>query len=127
MLGSRVLPVAFATCALLADTAGLHRVAFYLVLVAIPLAVAAACVGVGDALEGKGAWMRGISTTVALTLLVVGCAVREGAPQGAAVPAFAVSAIAAALIAYALPGLAWVLEPLRVRPRVRPAAPARLS
>ena len=119
MMGSRLLPLSLALGAVLADAAGVHRVAFYLVLLAIPGAAAAAFIGAGDALEGKGAWLRGISTTLALTLLVLGSAVRENAPRGAAVPALAVSAVVAAIVVYGLPALAWVLEPFVPRPRVR--------
>ena len=127
MMGSRLLPLSLAVGALLADTVGAHRVAFYLVLLAIPGAAAAAFVGAGDALEGKGAWLRGISTTLALTLLVLGSAVRENAPHGAAVPSLAVSAVVAAVVVYGLPVLAWVLEPLLPRPRLRTAAAARAA
>ena len=119
MMGSRLLPLSFALGALLADAAGVHRLAFYLVLLAIPGAAAAAFIGAGDALEGKGAWLRGISTTLALTLLVLGSAVRENAPRGAAVPALAVSAVVAAVVVYGIPALAWVLEPFLPHPRVR--------
>lgn len=119
MLGSRVLPLALAVLALAADAAGAHRIAFYIVLLAIPGAAAAAFIGAGDALEGKGAWLRGISTTLALTLLVLGSAVRENAPHGAPVPALAVSAVVAAIIAYVIPAFAWVLEPLLPHPRAR--------
>ena len=116
-MGSRLLPLSFALGALLADAAGAHRVAFYLVLLAVPGAAAAAFVGAGDALEGRHAWLRGMSTTIALALLVLGSAVRENAPHGAAVPTLAISAVVAAVIAYAIPALAWMLEPLRPRPR----------
>lgn len=121
MMGSRLLPLSLALAALLADAAGVHRLAFYLVLLAIPGAAAVAFIGAGDAFEGKGAWLRGISTTLALTLLVLGSAVRENAPHGAAVPSLAVSAVVAAVVAYGIPALAWVLEPFLPRPRVRTA------
>ena len=127
MVGSRVLPLSSAAGALLADAAGAHRVAFYLVLLAIPGAAAAAFIGAGDALEGRGAWLRGVSTTLALTLLVLGSAVRENAPRGAAVPSLAVSAIVAAVVVYGLPVLAWVLEPVLPRPRARTAATVRAA
>jgi hypothetical protein len=117
-MGSRVVPLSLAVAALLADAAGLHGLAFYLVLLAIPGAAAAAFLGAGDALDG-GAWLRGITTTLALALLVLGSAVREGAPHGASLPALATSAVVAAVIVYALPALAWVLEPLL--PARRPA------
>jgi hypothetical protein len=125
MVGSRVLPLSFAAGALLADAAGAHRVAFYLVLLAVPGAAAASFIAVGDVLEGRGALLRGISTTLALTLLVLGSAVRENAPRGAAVPSLAVSAVVAAALVYGLPALAWVFEPLLPRPRVRTAATVR--
>ena len=127
MVGSRVLPLSFAAGALLADAAGAHRVAFYLVLLAIPGAAAAAFIAVGDALENRGALLRGVSTTLALTLLVLGSAVRENAPRGAAVPSLAVSTIVAAALVYGLPALAWVLEPLLPRPRARTAATVRTA
>jgi hypothetical protein len=128
MLGSRALPISLAVSALAADAGGAHRLAFYLVLLAVPGAAAAAFIGAGDALEGKGAWLRGISTTLALALLVLGSAVRENAPHGAPVPAFAVSAVAAAVVAYAIPAFAWVLQPLLPRPRSRTVrAPVRTA
>jgi hypothetical protein len=127
MLGSRLVPLSIAAGALLADAAGAHRVAFYLVLLAIPGAAAAAFIGAGDALEGRGAWLRGISTTLALMLLVLGSAVRENAPHGAAVPSLAVSSVVAAIVVYGLPALAWVLEPFVPRPPLRTAAPARTA
>ena len=128
MLGSRMLPLSLAIGALLADAAGVHRVALYLVLIAVPGAAAAAFIGAGDALEGKNAWLRGISTTLSLTLLVLGSAVRENAPQGAPVPSLAVSAVVAAVVVYGLPVLVWVVEPFvpRPRPRLR-TAPARAA
>lgn len=127
MIGSRLLPLSFAVGALVAETAGVHDVAFYLVLLAIPGAAAAAFVGAGDALEGRGAWLRAVSTTLALTLLVLGSAVRENAPRGAAVPSLAVSAVVAAVVVYGLPALAWVLEPVLPRPRARAAATVRAA
>lgn len=118
-MGSRLLPLSLALLALLADGGGLHGLAFWLVLLALPAAATACFVGLSDALEGKGAWLRGGSATVALAFLVLGSAVREQAPAGGAVPTLAVTAVVAAAIVYALPGLAWLLEPLRPKPRPR--------
>jgi hypothetical protein len=120
-MGSRLLPLSLAVGATVADAAGAHGVAFWLVLLAVPGAAAAAFVGAGDALEGRGAWLRAGSTVLALALLVLGSAVRENAPHGAAVPPLAVSAVIAATIAYALPALAWLLAGLVPRPAPRPA------
>src|SRR4051794_25120311 len=88
-MGSRVLPFLLVVGALLADGGGAHRIAYYLVLLAVPAAAAAAFVGVADVLEGKPALTRGITATLSLVLLVIGCAARAGAAEGAAVPAIA--------------------------------------
>ncbi|MBV8065667.1 MAG: hypothetical protein JOY72_01985 [Actinobacteria bacterium] len=110
---SRLLAPGIALAALLADAAGLHGLAGWLVLVALPAACAVAFVGVSDALEGLGS-LRGVTASLALVLLAIGSAVREHAPRGGSVPAVAVSAIVAALICYAIPVFAWVLQPVRV-------------
>jgi len=115
---TRLLPPALALCALLADAAGLHGLAFWLVLLALPAAAAAAFVGLSDGLAGNG-WLPGATATLAVLLLVLGSAVREAAAQGAAVPTLAVTAVVGALVLYGVPGLAWLLEPLRPRPRTR--------
>ncbi|MHB8471118.1 MAG: hypothetical protein ACYDCH_15395 [Gaiellaceae bacterium] len=126
-MGSRLPPLSFALGAVLADAAGSHRLAFYLVLIAIPCAAGAAFLGAGDVLEGKPAWLRGLTSGVALVLLVVASAVREHAAHGAAVPTLAVSGAVGAVLVYSLPALAWVLEPVVPRPprrravRIRPA------
>jgi len=115
-MGSRLLPLALAAGALLADAGGVHGLAFWLVLLALPCAAAAAFVGLADALDGRSAWLRGVTTTSGLLLLVLGSTVREHAARGAHVPTLAISAVVGAVIVYAIPGIAWVLEPLS-RPR----------
>jgi hypothetical protein len=126
-MGSRLLPFLLVVGALLADGGSAHRAAYYLVLLAVPAAAAAAFVGVADVLEGKPALARGVTTTLSLLLLLVGCAARAGAAQGAAVPAIAVSAAVAALVVYAVPLVGWLFEPVRPRrqapQRARRAAP----
>ena len=117
MVGSRLLPLTFALAALAAGAAGRNGLAFLLVLATIPCAAAAAFVAVSDALEGRPARLRAVSTSLALSLVVIGCTVRAGAPRGGHVPAFAVSTLVAALLLYTVPALFWVLEPLRPRPR----------
>jgi hypothetical protein len=126
-MGSRLLPLSLALGALLADGAGLHRAAYYLVLLAVVGASAAAFLGVADVLEGKdGALLRGITTSLALVFLVVGALVRANMAAGVSVPKLATSAAVAALVVYGLPLFAWLLEPLRPRPRVR-SRPVRVS
>jgi hypothetical protein len=111
-MGSRLLPLSLALAALLADVAGLHRVAFYLVLLAVVGAAAAAFVGVGDLLAGRGGVLRAGTTGVALVLLVAGSASRAGAAVGGPLPTLAVSAVVLAAIVYVVPVLAWLLAPL---------------
>ena len=114
-MGSRLLPFLLVVGALLADGGSAHRAAYYLVLLAVPAAAAAAFVGVADVLEGKPALARGITTSVSLVLLVLGCAARAGAPAGATVPKIAISAAVAAVVLYAVPLVGWLFEPLHLR------------
>lgn len=125
-MGSRLLPLSLGLGASLADLGGAPGLAALLVLLAIPCAAAVAFVGVSDLLEGKPAVLRALTTSGALLLLLVGSAVRHGAPAGAAVPALALSAVLGAAVLYAVPVLFWVLEPLAPKPRpARTARPAR--
>jgi hypothetical protein len=123
-MGSRLLPLSFGLAALLADLAGLHGVATYAVLLAVPGAAAAAFLAAGDALEGRRAWLRAGTTTFALVLLVTASAVRENAPRGGTVPSLAVSALVAAVLVYGLSFAGWLLEPLRLRPARAAVEPA---
>ena len=120
-MGSRLLPLSLALGAFTADAAGFHHIAYYLVLLAVVGAAAAAFVGVGEWLEGKGGLARATSTTLALVLLLLGSAVRSIAPEGAHVPVFAVSTLVLAALVYALPLLAWLVEPVapKAHPRLR--------
>ena len=96
--------------AVAADGAGLHRVAFYLVLLAIPAAAAAALAAAGELAEGRHVAVRICCTTTALGLLLVSSAARANAPEGAGVPAIAVSALLAGVLAYVAIAVAWVLN-----------------
>lgn len=111
-MGSRLLPLSLAIGALLADATGLHHIAFYLVLLAVVGAAAAAFVGVGDLLEGTGGLVRAGTTGVALALLVLGSAVRANAAVGGHVPTLAGSSVVAAVLVYALPLVGWFFQPL---------------
>ena len=121
-MGSRLLPLCLAIGALLADATGLHHIAFYLVLLTVVGAGAAAFVGVGDLLEGTGGIVRASTTGLSLALLVLGSAVRANATVGGHVPALAVSAVVAAVLVYSLPALGWLFQP--VMPRASSAHPS---
>jgi hypothetical protein len=115
-MGSRLFPLCLVLGATLADTVGLHRIALWLVLLAIPFAAAAAFLAVGDLLDGKRAWTRTITTNGSLILLLVASAVRHSAAVGHAVPTLALSAAIAAAVLYLVPALFWVLQPVSLRP-----------
>jgi hypothetical protein len=115
-MSSPALPLTIALGAVAADGAGHHRLAFYLVLIAIPAAAGAALAAAGDLAEGKAVALRILCTTAALVLLVTSSAARANAAQGASVPAIAVSALLASLLAYGALGVAWLTAPLWERP-----------
>jgi len=117
-MGSRLLPVSLTTSALLADVVGLRQIAYYLVLLAVVGAAAAAFVGVGDVLEGKGGLVRAASSVVALAFILLGSAARATAPAGGHVPVLAISAVVAAVLCYLLPLLGWLIGPVAA-PRTR--------
>jgi hypothetical protein len=118
-VGSRLLPLALATAALAAGVLGLGGLALWIGLLAVPVAAAAAFVAVSDLLEGKPALTCAVTSSLALGFIVLGCAVRSNAVAGTATPPLATAALLAALLAYAVPAVAWVLEPVKVT-RTRP-------
>jgi hypothetical protein len=119
-VGSRLLPLALATAALAAGAAGLGGLALWLGLLAVPAAAATAFVAVSDALDGRPARLRAVTSGVSLGLVVLASAARDNAPTGAAASPLATWALLFALLAYAVPLVAWVLEPMRVPRRTRP-------
>ena len=102
------------TVAFAAGTLGLGGLALWLGLFAIPAAAAASFVAVSDLLEGKATMLRALTNSLALGFIVLECAVRSNVAVGAAAPRLATWALVAALFAYAVPTVAWVLEPVRV-------------
>jgi hypothetical protein len=127
-VGSRLLPLVLATAALAAGASGLGGLALWLGLLTVPTAAAAAFVAVSDALEGRPARLRAVTSGIALSLVVLASAVRENAAAGAAVSPLATWALVLALLAYAVPAAVWVLAPVglprsarRSQRRLRPA------
>jgi hypothetical protein len=117
-MGSPLLPLSLALAALAADASGLHRLAFYIVLLAVVGAAAAAFTGTGDALAGNGSWLRAALPCLALVLLVLGSAVRANAAVGGHVPTLAISSVVLAVLAYVAPVLGWLVQPVALRPRL---------
>ena len=120
MLGSRLLPLVLATAALAAGATGLAGLALWLGLLAVPAAAAAAFAAASDALDGRPVRLTAVTSGVALALVVLASAARENAATGAAVSPLATWALLIALLAYSVPFVAWVLEPVRVPRRTRP-------
>jgi hypothetical protein len=127
-VGSRLLPLVLATAALAAGASGLEGLALWLGLLTVPMAAAAAFVAVSDAIEGRPARLRAVTSGISLAFVVLASAVRENAATGAAVSPLATWALALALLAYAVPAVVWVLEPVGVprgtqrrQRRLRPA------
>ena len=124
-MGSRLLPLVLAAAALAAGTAGLGGLALWLGLLAVPAAAAVAFVAISDTLEGRPALLRTLTSGVALLLVVLASAARANAPTGGAAAPLATWGLVLALLAYGIPLVFWVLEPMRVpRPAARP--PRRL-
>jgi hypothetical protein len=118
-VGSRLLPLVLAAAALAAGAGGLGGLALWVGLATVPAAAAAAFVAVSDALDGRPALLRAATSGVALAFVILASAARENAPTGAAPAPLATWALLVALLVYAVPLAAWVLEPVGVRRRTR--------
>jgi hypothetical protein len=118
-VGSRLLPLVLATAALVAGGVGFDALALWLGLLAVPAAAAAVFVAVSDTLEGRPALLNAVTSGVALALVVVASAARANAPTGGAASPLATWGLLLALLAYGVPLVAWVLEPMRVPRRTR--------
>jgi len=117
-MGSRLLPVSLALGALVADAAGLHALASLLVLAAVAGAAAAAFGAIAATYMAALVLYSVALKLLALLFLVVGSAVRTGAPVGAAPPTLALSTLVLAALAYCVPLVSWLVEPVVPRPRL---------
>ena len=123
-MGSRLLPLVLATAALAAGQLGLGGLALWLGLAVVLAAAAAAFVAVSDVLEGRPGLLGAVMSGVALALVVLASASRSSAHVGASVSPLATWALVLALLAYGVPLVAWVLEPVRM-PRRRTSSQRR--
>jgi hypothetical protein len=95
----RLLPLGPVLLAALADGAGLHRLAFYALLLAVPAAVAAALTCFGDALgSGPEESLQALLAALVLLLVVAGAAARAPYLTQGTLPTAAVSALVATLV-----------------------------
>ena len=95
----RLLPLGPVLLVALADGAGAHRLAFYLLLLAVPAAVAASLTCFGEALDGRPEdGLQALLAALALLLVVAGAAVRAPYLTQGALPTAAVSALVAVVV-----------------------------
>jgi len=127
-VGSRLLPLVLATAALAAGTLGLVGLALWLGLLAVPAAAAVTFVAISDTLEGRPALLTAGTSVAALLFVVLASVARSSAPTDGAAAPLATWGLVLALLAYGIPLVVWVLEPMRVPRRSRPGpyAPHRL-
>jgi hypothetical protein len=103
----RLLPLGPVVLVALADGGGAHRLAFYLLLLAVPAAVVASLTCFGEALEGgTEEGLQALLAGLALLLAVAGAAARAPYVTQGALPTSAVSALVAVLVVLGLQFLA---------------------
>jgi hypothetical protein len=120
----RALPVLLAVIAAVADSRGAHGLAFDALLGAVPFTGVAALEAFGSYLDDRRRAFGGFQALLwllALTLLVLSCAVRSPAAHLQAVPPLGTSALTALIVVYAVKALL-ALAPF-ARLALRPAKP----
>jgi hypothetical protein len=109
----RGIPVALVVAAAAADGAGMHGVAFYALLAAVPAVAAAALAAYGEALEREAGRLQAYLWAVVLALTVIGAAVRAPALAEGTVPALGRSAVVACLAIFCAQAIAGLVAELR--------------
>jgi hypothetical protein len=101
----RVLPGLLAIAAFYADVRGSHGLAFDTLLGAIPFAAVAALETFGTFLEARDDAVAGVQAllwALALSMLVLSCSSRSPATAAGTLPTLGASALAAALVVFAV-------------------------
>ncbi|HEY2778931.1 MAG TPA: hypothetical protein VGI77_13620 [Gaiellaceae bacterium] len=101
----RVLPGLLAIAAFYADGRGSHGLAFDALLGAIPFAAVAALEAFGTFLDARDDAVAGVQAllwALAVALLVLSCAARSPDTAAGTLPALGASALAAALVVFAV-------------------------
>jgi len=105
----RLASVGFVLTAALADAAGHHALAYYLLVTAVPVVAVAALSGLGDVLDGSAAEPhdRGIAmlSALALPFVLLGTAVRAPLLSEGPPPTIGVTAVMMALAIFAIQAL----------------------
>lgn len=127
-MARRALPALLVAAASLADSAGDHRVALYVLLAAVPALAATTLAAFGEHLDGgadASRQLQGILSALALLLVVAGATVRAPAVLDGALPPLAAPTLIACLCVLALEAAVGaarvsVERPDRRRPEVAP-------
>jgi hypothetical protein len=101
----RAVPVGLVIAAAAADGAGVHGLAFYALLLAVPAAAVAALEAFGNVLDGGNEHLHALLWTIVLALVVVGSAARAPAITEGVVPTAAHSALLACLAVFCVQAL----------------------
>ncbi len=112
-MAGRVLPVGLVVAAAAADGAGVHGIAFYALLAAVPAAAVAALDAFGEMLDAAGSRLHALLWAVVLALTVAGAAVRAPAVTEGTVPAVARTALVACLAIFCVQAVVSLAAELR--------------
>jgi hypothetical protein len=96
-----------------ADGAGVHGIAFYALLAAVPAAAVAALDAFGEMLDDAGSRLHALLWAVVLALTVAGAAVRAPAVTEGTVPAVARTALVACLAIFCVQAVVSLATELR--------------
>ena len=96
----RAVPVGLVIAAAAADGAGVHGLAFYALLLAVPAAAVAALEAFGHVLDGANEHLHALLWTIVLALVVVGVGRPCAGGHGRRRPAAARSALLACLAVF---------------------------
>ena len=113
----RAIPVGLVIGAAAADGAGMHGVAFYALLAAVPAAAVTALGVYGDALEGEESRLHAFLWALVLALTVLGAAVRAPVLAEGTVPALGRTAVGLCLAIFSAQGIAGLISELRRKPQ----------
>ena len=127
-MGARLASVTLVVGAALADAAGRHSLAYWALVVAVPVAAVAALSAFGDVLDGTASAPHDRALAVlgglAVPFVLLGAASRAPLLDGAAPPAIGLTAVVAALTVYAAQALVTASAAVP-RERVRAAIRAK--
>jgi hypothetical protein len=123
-MGRRFLPAALVLVAAFADSAGSHRLALDMLLLAVPLAAVAALCSFGEYLDSHSdstAGLQSLLWAVSVVLLVLSCALRRQTLHG--VPHLAMTSLFMSIGIFGVKAAIAVAPHARRLADVRPAKP----